>query len=263
MSFFLLLRPERRSFRHDTLFEEAPQRDRELSCQCDNANLAAAHPHAAEPLTPPKRKFTVWLISQPEPSEFYQRLAGQLCAGLVDPTITAHVAAGVRAWRKSNERRDVSSAFNATVVNFSDKDGGRHLADSSHFRQPLNFFTIWKARRLIAKSGLAIRLDFRDLFADELMMSQHSFKITAEKWRQWSTVARFDRIESFRQFPVNPFSAKTHAMKSEKPFDPANNPRAFFNEVFPLAFDPFSVFLCNGRNVNGASHCKIARKPSP
>ena len=46
---------ERGSFRNDAVFDEAPQRDRKFPGQRDNADLAAAHPLAAEALVPPQR----------------------------------------------------------------------------------------------------------------------------------------------------------------------------------------------------------------
>lgn len=44
-----------RSVRHETVFQELPERDRQSAGEGDNADLAAAHAGAAEALAPPDR----------------------------------------------------------------------------------------------------------------------------------------------------------------------------------------------------------------
>jgi hypothetical protein len=88
------------SFRNNAIFDEAPERYRELSSQRDNADLATTHTLVPEAFVPPQRQLAVGLVPEPEPSQLDQCLPSELGARLVDAAITIGVAASVGARRE-------------------------------------------------------------------------------------------------------------------------------------------------------------------
>jgi hypothetical protein len=91
------------SFRNNAIFDEAPERYRELSSQRDNADLATTHTLVPEAFVPPQRQLAVGLVPEPEPSQLDQCLPSELGARLTDAAITIGVAASVGAGREPHE----------------------------------------------------------------------------------------------------------------------------------------------------------------
>jgi hypothetical protein len=91
----LRLRFQRCAFRDDTLLDKAPKGDCQLTCESNNAHLAATHPLPAKPLMPPKRQLAVWLVAEPKPCQLDERLPRELGTCFADPSISAFFPARV------------------------------------------------------------------------------------------------------------------------------------------------------------------------
>ncbi|MEY9880435.1 hypothetical protein ABIA43_001969 [Bradyrhizobium sp. USDA 328] len=120
------------------MLDKAPQGDGQFACKSNDANLATAHPHPAKPFVPPQRKFSVWLVTEPEPSQLDQCLPSKLGACFVDTSIATSVTAIVRAGREPNERRHVSSRFERTMIDLGNQHRGGRLSNSAKCREALN-----------------------------------------------------------------------------------------------------------------------------
>jgi hypothetical protein len=104
------------ALRHQAILKKLPKRNRQSSGKRDDADLAAAHTGAGEPLPPPGRQGALGLVAQPRPSQLDQRLSRELGPGRADTTIPANVADRVRRRGQPNERRQVSSALEAALI---------------------------------------------------------------------------------------------------------------------------------------------------
>jgi hypothetical protein len=94
-----------RTLRYNASFQKVPKRDRQFPGECNNADFAATHAGAGEPLPPPRRQRALRLVAQPRPSQFDQGLPHQLCPGLADAAIPADIAACVGRGGQADERR--------------------------------------------------------------------------------------------------------------------------------------------------------------
>src|SRR3990167_3002164 len=88
---------QRRALGDDALFDEPPERDRQLARQGNNPDLSASHSHSRKSFMPPPRELALRLIAKPEPGELDERLPGELRPGFVDAAVAAHLAACVGA----------------------------------------------------------------------------------------------------------------------------------------------------------------------
>src|SRR3954465_4573280 len=81
--------------RHGTTLDVSPERDQELSCQCDDHDLAQAATRAAQAIVEPARERAAGLVAQPHPGEFNERRAEPPVAVLADPLLALRAAAAV------------------------------------------------------------------------------------------------------------------------------------------------------------------------
>ena len=248
---------QRRAFWNDTFLNEAPQGDRQLSCESDDANLAAAHPRSSKPLVPPERQFAVWLVAEPKPRQFDERLPRELGTGFAYASISARFPACVRTRSEPDKRCHMPPGLKRAVVDLGNQYRCGRLSNRSKHRQTVNLLSVWKFAGLVRECRFSIRFDFLDLIAKKLIVPKHAFNITAKKRRQLTPVSRFDMVEALLQTFSDPLAPQVDAVECEETLDPTDNAYPLFNQVLALSFDPFRVFFFNSRNLDIARHFAI------
>jgi len=252
------LRLQRRAFRDDALFNETPQGDCQFAGEGNDANLPAAHPGAAEPVLPPQGQLAVWLVAEPKPCQFNERLPRQLGARFAYPSIAARFPARIRTRCEADKRGNVPAGFEFAMVNFGNQHGCCRFSDRTKRRQTMNLFSMWKIPGIASECRLPIRFDFLDLVANKLVVLKHAFDITAKKRRKITPVPRFDMVEPLLQTLSDPLTARMDAVKREEPLDPADDTGPLLNQVLAFSFDPLCIFFFNSRNLHVARHFSIA-----
>ena len=253
---------ERRSFRDDAGFDETPQGDGELAGQRDDPDLAGPHAFRAEALAPPQRKLAVGLIAQPEPCQFDQGLPRELVARLADPLIALDVAAAVRARRKPEERSQMSSCCERSVIDLGDQHRRRRFADPAELRKDADLLGARELVRFAAERRLSFGFDLRDLLADHVVTREQAFDFASEELSQDTAVAGLHRVETRSQALADQLAGEPNPVKRQKPLDAPNDARAFLDQGLPFPFDPLRVLLVDTRYLDFSGGFTIAAKPS-
>ena len=99
------------AFGNNAVFEIAPQRNGEASCDCDdrNAACAAVWPSALRAPVEPLRQRAVGLVAQPVPRDFDQQRAYPPVALFADALIGMALAAVVRLGYQTDTRPDFTA----------------------------------------------------------------------------------------------------------------------------------------------------------
>jgi len=138
--------------RHEALFKEAPQRDRQFARNRDNHDPSDSRALPCSSLHKPAGDCTFWLVLEPEPSRLNHGPAHLASPGSGDSLGSLYVAAVVRTRCKAEKAGHLPPIVELAIVDLACHDGGNGRSDpgQTHQLKSLLLGGLAGRRRLVA-----------------------------------------------------------------------------------------------------------------
>src|SRR4051812_4478153 len=233
------------TLRHQAILKKSPKCNRQPSRKPDNANLPAAHSRTGEALTPPGRQRAFRLVAQPGPRQLDESLPGQFRAGFADTAISTDVATRVWARRQADERCQMSSALEATVINLGNQQHGGYRADTAECCQALRFRFFRERTLRLDHRHLAVHFCLADQFLDQRVLAEQSTDFAPQKWREGPSIPGALFVDTRHPSPADPLPWHHDSVKRAQAFDSAHQSGAFVDKALASPTKPLRVFFFN------------------
>ena len=172
---------ERGALRHEAVFKEAPQRDRQFARNRNDHDSSDSRALPCSSLHKPAGDRTLWLVLEPEPGRLHYGPAHLASPGSRDPLGSLHVSAVVRTRCKAEKASYLPPVVELAIVDLACHDGGNGRSDpgQTHQLKSLLLGGLAGRRRLVALAFergnlLLCKRQPRDLSSD----------LAGKPWRQ-------------------------------------------------------------------------------
>src|SRR6266702_4335589 len=126
---------EHGTLRHEALFKEAPQRDRQFARNRNDHDPSDSSALPCSSLHKPAGDCTLWLVLEPEPSRLDHGPAHLASPGSRDPLGSLHVAAVVRPRCETEKAGHLPPVVELAIVDLACQDGGNGRSDPGQTHQ--------------------------------------------------------------------------------------------------------------------------------
>src|SRR5262252_4444930 len=138
---------EHGALRHEAVFKEAPQRDRQFARNRNDHDASDTPALPCSSLHKPAGDRTLWLVLEPEPGRLHYGPAHLASPGSRDPLGSLHVSAVVRARCKAEKASHLPPVVELAIEDLACHDGGNGRSDPGQTHQLHSLFLGGFARR--------------------------------------------------------------------------------------------------------------------
>src|SRR5215471_15522152 len=177
---------ERGALRHEAVFKEAPQRDRQFARNRNDHDASDTPALSCSSLHKPAGERTLWLVLEPEPGRLDYGPAHLASPGSRDPLGSLHVSAVVRTRCKAEKASHLPPVVELAIEDLACQDGGNGRSDPGQTHQ-LNSLLLGGRRRLKKKVALAFERCNLLLYKRQPRDLPRDF--AGKPWRQWTPIS--------------------------------------------------------------------------
>src|SRR6266702_4098962 len=237
---------EHGTLRHEALFKEAPQRDRQFARNRNDHDPSDSSALPCSSLHKPAGDCTLWLVLEPEPSRLDHGPAHLASPCSRDPLGSLHVAAVVRTRSETEKAGHLPPVVELAIVDLACQDGGNGRSDpgQTHQLNSVLLGGLTGRRRLVALAFercnlLLYKRQPHDLPSD----------LTGKPWRQWMPLSS-DQLVDLQGLVLTLHVDVANTLTEQQALDAIDVSRPFTDQAVALAAGAPKVLLVHAGNAN-------------